>query len=87
MRVVFTDPFQRDYRAMPGKTQKALDKALKFLFQNPRHPSLRSKKLPGTAIWYARISKSYRFTFQFQGDLLILRRAGTHDILGSERKK
>lgn len=87
MKLVFTDPFQRDYRTLPSEVQRALDKALKFLLQNPRHPSLRTKKIPGTEIWYARAGKAYRFTFQFRGELVTLRRVGTHAMITKERKR
>jgi len=86
MRFIFTEPFQRDYKDLPNTVKRALDKALKFLFENPRHPSLRAKKLPGTDIWYARISRAYRFTFQYENGTMILRRAGTHNILNNERQ-
>lgn len=87
MRVIYTDPFKRDYSRLPSNIHGALDKALSFLFKNPRHPSLRSKKLPGTSIWYARITRAYRFTFQYSDNVVILRRAGTHDMLTKERKR
>lgn len=87
MKLVFTDPFRRDYRTLPAQVRRALSKALKFLLENPRHPSLRAKKIPGTEIWYARAGKAYRFTFQLQGDTITLRRAGTHAILTKERKR
>jgi mRNA-degrading endonuclease YafQ of YafQ-DinJ toxin-antitoxin module len=87
MKVIYTDPFRRDYSRLQADIQNALDKALLFLFKNPRHPSLRAKKLPGTSIWYARITRAYRFTFQYSDSLIILRRAGTHDMLTKERKK
>ena len=86
MNLLFTELFKKDYGDLPVKIQHALDKALIFLIANPRHSSLRSKKLPGTEIWYARISRGYRFTFQYGGNHIILRRAGTHDILNRERK-
>ena len=86
MNFLFTEPFKKDYGELPAKIQLALDKALKLLMSNARHPSLRAKKLPGTEIWYARISREYRFTFQYGGNYIILRRAGTHDILKRERK-
>jgi len=84
--LLFTEPFKRDYGELPAKIQQALDKALKLLMSNARHPSLRARKLPGTEIWYARITRDYRFTFQHAGDSVILRRTGTHDILKRERK-
>ena len=85
MNFFFTDPFKKDYAELPIKIRSALDKALKLLIANPRHSSLRTKKLPSTEIWYARISRDYRFTFQYGDGLIILRRAGTHDILNRER--
>lgn len=87
MRLVFTDPFRRDYQTLPAGVQRALEKALKFLLTNPRHPSLRIKKIPGTDIWYGRASRAYRFTLQFEGDAATLRRVGTHAILARERNR
>jgi len=86
MEIIYTEPFQRDYNDFPELVQKALEKALRFLMQNMRHPSLRVKKLPGTSIWYGRITKSHRFTFQPNENTIILRRVGTHAILTKERE-
>lgn len=87
MIFIRTQSFRRDYRSLPKQVQQALDKALGFLFDNPRHPSLRARKLPGSdTIWYARIDRGYRFTFQYQDNRILLRRAGTHDILSKERR-
>ena len=87
MKVVYTEPFKKDYGELPTQIQWALDKALKFLLENPRHPSLQARKLPGTSIWYACVTRACRFTFQFTDDSIILRRAGTHDVLNRERRK
>lgn len=87
MKIVFTEPFKSDYKNQSPEIQRALDKALGFLLVNPHHPSLHVKKLPGTNIWYARISRAYRFTFNLEGDTITLRRAGAHDVLNKERKK
>lgn len=35
-------------------------------------------------IWEASVTLSYRFTFNWESDLIILRRIGTHDILQKE---
>ncbi len=86
MKIIYTEPFRRDYQNLPPNIQRALAKALKFLLTNPRYPSLRAKKLPGTQIWYARVTKAYRFTFHYLEDTLFLRRVGTHYILDQERK-
>lgn len=87
MRVVFTDAFRRDYQDLPDYVQQALDKALKFLSGGVRHPSIRMKKLPGTEIWYGRVTRAYRFTLQLNGDVCLLRRVGTHSILDAERRR
>ena len=87
MTLFFTEPFKRDYAGLSEKIQRAVDKALQFLLTNPRHPSLRIQKLPGTEIWYGRISRGYRVTFQFESDVITLRRAGTHAVLAAERRR
>jgi len=37
-------------------------------------------------IWEASVSMSYRITYQLAGNVLILRRIGTHDILKKEAR-
>jgi len=49
---------------------------------NPRHPSLRVKKIQGAGnIWEMSVTKSYRITFQRKEEIILLRNTGTHDIL------
>jgi mRNA interferase RelE/StbE len=51
---------------------------------NPKHPSLRIKKMEGhPSVWEARITKVYRMTFQIDGDVFLLRRVGPHSVLKS----
>jgi mRNA-degrading endonuclease RelE of RelBE toxin-antitoxin system len=82
MKLFFTYSFIRDYHALPDQLQRTVDKKLKLFLSNPRHPSLNIKKMQDPRdIWEGRITKGYRFTFQMQGEVLTLRRLGTHDIL------
>lgn len=82
MELHFTKSFENDYRVLPSSAQKQLDQKLVYLLENPRHPSLRTKKMEGQHdIWEGRISKYWRFTFAISNNKYILRRAGTHDIL------
>jgi hypothetical protein len=66
--------------------KRSAEKALRFFVDNPRHRSLRTKKmegqrdLEGRDIWEARLSRGYRFTFALDGDTAILYRIGPHDI-------
>ena len=82
MKLFFTNSFIRDYHALPDQPQKTADKQLKLFLSNQRHPSLNIKKMQDPRdIWEGRITKGYRFTFQMSGEVCILRRLGTHDIL------
>jgi mRNA-degrading endonuclease RelE of RelBE toxin-antitoxin system len=82
MNLYYTKTFIRDYQRLPQPIQKAADKQLELMLSDPQHPSLGIKKMRDPRqIWEGRITKSYRFTFQFEGDVYILRRIGTHDTL------
>lgn len=74
--------FDNDYARLPTPIQKRVDKKLTLFVQNPRHPSLRVKKMEGHEdIWEGRISDDYRFTFRIVGETYWLRHVGPHDIL------
>jgi mRNA-degrading endonuclease RelE of RelBE toxin-antitoxin system len=82
MRLLFTKPFIRDYSRLPQQIQKRVDKQLGLLLKDHCHPSLKAKKMQDPRnIWEARVTQAYRFTFQLQGDVYILRKVGTHDML------
>jgi len=85
MELLFSPRFQKERLSLPKHVSFELDKALKFFVSDPRHPSLRAKKLPDTNYWYARIDRAYRFTYSIEGETVTLRRVGTHDILTRER--
>ena len=74
----------KDYKRLSSGISSRVDKQLSLLLQNPRHPSLRLKKLKGTDRFEIRISKSYRLTLSYQDQTLELRRVGTHDLLKKE---
>ena len=85
MKILWTPPFERDFFTLSEALQIRVEKTLRLLAANPRHPSLRTKKLEGAKdVWEARVSLSYRITYQASGDTLILRRVGSHDILRKE---
>lgn len=87
MNLYFTDSFKRDFRDLPKDIQKTAEQKISFFANNPRHPSLRTKKIQGTRdIWEGRITRAYRFTFQVVPDGYRLRRVGTHEILKKEAK-
>ncbi len=82
MRLQWTQNFKKDYQALSEEIKKRVKKQLRIIKQNPRHPSLHTKKMNDPReIWEARVTEFYRFTFQIEKDIYILRRVGTHDIL------
>jgi mRNA-degrading endonuclease RelE of RelBE toxin-antitoxin system len=82
--VVFTPRFDRLFRRLPERIRRATYDKLALYSQDPDHPSLRVKRLKGTeAVWEMSITMNYRLTFEVQGERVILRRIGTHDILRS----
>jgi mRNA interferase RelE/StbE len=82
MKIQTARPFERDYNALPKLIKDQADKQFALLLEIPHHPSLRVKKIKGhPSIFEGRVTKSYRFTFQISGEIYMLRRIGTHDVL------
>ena len=84
MKVAFSRAFQDNYQALPSDVQKRVDKAIRLLASKEGsgafHPSLRAKRIKGTAdIWEASLSMKYRLTFQIYGGTIYLRVVGDHD--------
>lgn len=80
MHLFYSARFQRAYAELDDEQVELAKKALRLLTSNPRHPSLRVKKMQGTAdIWEARASRSLRLTFEMRGDVILLRNVGAHD--------
>ncbi|MBM3131004.1 MAG: hypothetical protein FJ009_20550 [Chloroflexi bacterium] len=80
MRLFYTERFQRAYVNLDDDQIALVKKALRLLTSEPRHPSLRVRKMQGTTdIWEARASRSLRLTFELRGDTILLRNVGAHD--------
>lgn len=81
--VVFSRPFVRDYQALPEDLKAEVDKAIRLLLEDSRHPSLQVKKMQpkSRGIFEVRVTQGYRLTFHIDGNTFVLRRVGTHDIL------
>jgi mRNA interferase RelE/StbE len=87
LRVRWTPHFTDDFHRLPKDLQTRAEKSIRLLTEDTRHPSLRTKKMEGTpGIYEARVTLSYRITFQIEGDTIVLRRIGTHAILEKESK-
>src|SRR4030042_5891484 len=82
--------FLENYSRLKPSEQKAIDKAIRFLRTNPRHPSLNVHKarqikakypVGGDDVFIAYASKGLRFTFEFgpQPGMIALRNCGHHE--------
>jgi len=86
LHILWTPLFRRDFQDLTPDVQVRAERAIRLLAENPRHPSLRSKKMQGVeSIWEASVTLSYRITYEVSGETLVLRRIGTHDILRKEK--
>jgi mRNA-degrading endonuclease RelE of RelBE toxin-antitoxin system len=85
MQLLLTARFQRAYAALLPQDQKQVQKALRQMAGDLRHPGLGVKRVRGTqGIWEARASRALRITFETEGEFIILRNVGRHDeALGS----
>ena len=82
MKIIFTRSFEKDYAKLPEQIARRVNKQLNLMLENSRHPSLVTKKIKGGEdIWEGRVTKAYRFTFQMEGEFIILRRVGKHKIV------
>ena len=81
----FSSRFRKDYRALSKEIRDIFEAKLPLFLDNPRHPSLRVKRLVGTTDrWEASVTMNYRFTFQIVEGRVLFRRIGAHDILRTE---
>jgi len=94
-KLFFEIIFLENYARLGTSEKKAIDKAIKSLADNPRHPSLNIHKAKnvkgkyptgGRDVFIAYASKKLRFTFEYGPDagMIAIRNCGYHDK--SERK-
>lgn len=74
-----TEEFLKRYRVLPKKIQKKVDKQLKFLASNPRHPSLKVHKLNDE--WEFYVDIHYRGIFLWEGNMYTLLTVGGHKLV------
>ncbi len=80
MPVEFTERFIKQYAQLPEMIQRKVDKALRLLDANYRHPGLRSHPLEGTpGVFEAYVDRKYRITCERRGNTFIIRNLDNHD--------
>ena len=80
MNIYFSDLFLDSVKHLPIDAKKALKKKLDLLADNPKHPSLRTKKIKGSVdIFEVNINMDIRMTWEFYEDGILLRNIGKYD--------
>jgi len=80
MPIVLTERFATQYGKLPITIQRKVDKALRLLDTNFRHPGRKThpvQSAPG--LFEASVDSHYRMTYERRGDALILRNVDNHD--------
>ncbi len=81
-RLAWLPRFERDYRKLSPELKIRVDRTLQQVELDLHYPSLHVKKMQGTdAIWESRVTRSCRSTFNVEGDRILLRTVGEHDVL------
>ncbi len=76
MKSKAVESFWKDYKRLPGKIRKAATKQYSLWLQDPKHPSLRFKKVGD--YWSARVTSAYRAVGIMDGDTVVWFFIGTH---------
>jgi mRNA interferase RelE/StbE len=81
MNFVYSDSFIKNVSELSYDEKKILKEKLILVSQNPRHPSLRTKKIKGRKdIFEITITMGIRLTWQYlKEDTMLLRKVGPHD--------
>ena len=80
MKIHYSDRFAANVAKLPNNVKKILKSKLEILLENPRHPSLRSKKIQGQENFFeASVTMGIRITWQYTEDGILLRNIGEHD--------
>jgi len=80
MKIQYTELFRKKVEILPVDIKKALRIKLELMVENPRHPSLRTKKIQGQeGIFEASVTMGIRMTWQYTEDGILLRNIGEHD--------
>ena len=89
-KLFFEIIFLESYASLGTREKKAIDKAVKILADNPRHPSLNIHKAKnvrgkystgGKDVFIAYATRKLRFTFEYgpEPGMIALRNCGHHD--------
>ena len=79
MRSRTTERFRRAYASLPEQIRRQAREAYRLFAQNPRHPSLRFRRLhPTLPVYSARVNLDYRAVGVRDGDEMVWFWIGAH---------
>lgn len=71
--------FRHDFALLPTAVKRQAREAYRQFLANPKHPSLKFKKLPPHEdIWSIRINNDYRAIGRYRNDLIVWFFIGSH---------
>ena len=80
--IAFDPNFAKLYRKLPKKTKQKFKKQIKFLSENPKHPSLKIHKIKSqTELWEFYVDRYYRCLFTKKANKYLLKWVGTHKTI------
>jgi mRNA-degrading endonuclease YafQ of YafQ-DinJ toxin-antitoxin module len=80
MNLYYSELFSDKVKLLSLEEKGVLKKKLGLLMENPRHPSLRTKKIKGQdRIFEASVTMDIRMTWQYTEDGILLRNTGKYD--------
>jgi len=82
-----SDEFKAWYRRLTEKQQEQVDRKLRFLAQDYRHPSLEATKWADPNHFYCKISRGWRLFYDIYPRHYELISVGPHDIEKTEKRR
>lgn len=80
MPIALTERFIRQYEQLSAAIQRKVDKSIRLLETDFRHPGLKThpvQSAPG--IYEASVNSHYRMTYERKGESLVVRNVDNHD--------
>lgn len=82
-QITYSDRFKKSYKKLTVREQKLVQDKIMILSENPLHPSLRVKRIKGTAdLFECSVNMDIRVIWYYEGEeIILLLDVGHHDIL------
>ncbi|MDP9729346.1 cytotoxin (plasmid) [Alicyclobacillus sp. TC] len=80
-QIVYSERFLENFKKLDMESQLVIRSAIRQLAKEPRHPSLRTKRIQGTkSVWEASANMDLRITWQYKEQgVILVRNCGHHD--------